>query len=212
MLLALLIGFAFGFFGSIPVAGPVAAVVLQRGMTGRAASGAWVGLGCAVAEAIYAFIAVWGFSTFLAQYDWVEPTSRAVAALILGVLAVIFLRYRSPALTHEARPRELPGKSIALGFTITLLNPTLIATWTGATTTLYSTGAVELSSRSAPLFAVGAFAGISGWFAGLSYLLYRLRGQFRTDTLDRAVRVIGGLLLVLAGWFTWRFIDWLTLT
>ncbi len=209
MLLALLIGFAFGFFGSIPVAGPVAALVLKHGMTGRAKSGAWVGLGCAAAEALYAFVAVWGFATYLAEYPWIEPTSRAVAALILGALAVVFLRYRSPKASEDRAPVESPLKSLSVGFSVTLLNPTLIATWTGATTTLYSTGLVELSARSAPWFAAGAFAGISGWFAGLSYLLHRVSGNFRTATIDRAVRGVGVVLLLLAAWFAWRFIDWL---
>ena len=49
MLTAALIGFCFGFFGSIPVAGPIAALVLKRGLTGRFRSAALVGAGGAIA-------------------------------------------------------------------------------------------------------------------------------------------------------------------
>jgi threonine/homoserine/homoserine lactone efflux protein len=65
VLVAAIIGFCFGFFGSIPIAGPIAALVLQRGLVGRFRAGALIGAGAAFAEAGYAFMAFWGFSTFL---------------------------------------------------------------------------------------------------------------------------------------------------
>jgi threonine/homoserine/homoserine lactone efflux protein len=204
MLATLLIGLAFGFFGSIPVAGPIAAVVLHRGLTGRAASGALVGLGCAVAEAGYAFLAFWGFATYLARYAWLEPVSRAVAAGILVGLGVVFVRYKSPQNTEEKDHADTAAKSLALGFTVTLLNPTLIATWTGATTTLYSTGLVTLAPSTAPVFAIGAFVGIAGWFGVISLVMHKHRDRFAKETLDLFVRGVGALLLVLAAYFGWR--------
>ncbi len=207
MIAALVIGLLFGFFGSIPVAGPISAVVLHRGLTGRAASGALVGLGCAVAEGGYAYLAFWGFSTYLADYAWLEPVSRALAAGMLIALGVVFVRYRSPQGTEEKDHADTAAKSLALGFTVTLLNPTLIATWSGATTTLFSTGLVVMESRVAPVFALGAVLGIAGWFAVLSWLLHRHKSRFRTETLDAFVRGVGALLLVLAAWLAWRAVQ-----
>jgi threonine/homoserine/homoserine lactone efflux protein len=45
------LGFAFGFVGSIPVAGPIAALVLSRGLEGRARSALSLAAGAALAEA-----------------------------------------------------------------------------------------------------------------------------------------------------------------
>ena len=45
MLLAALIGLALGFFGSVPVAGPIAALVVSRGVQSRFRSGVFIALG-----------------------------------------------------------------------------------------------------------------------------------------------------------------------
>lgn len=206
MIAALLIGFAFGFFGSVPIAGPIAALVLQRGLTGRYKDGVAIGFGCAVAEAGYAFLAWWGFSTFLAEYPLVEPASRLLAALILLGLGISFARYRSPHLKDERPPSRTAYRSLFLGFTITALNPTLIATWTAATTTLYSTGLIKADPLNGLPFAAGTFTGIAGWFALLTFLLKRYGARFRRETMDLVVRVVGLLIVGLGLFFAYRFV------
>lgn len=210
MLAALLIGFAFGFFGSIPVAGPIAALVLKRGIDGRYRSAALIGVSAALAEAIYAFLSFWGFSSFLKPYPFVEPLSKGVAAVILIGLGISFARYRVVQKTDDEKPRDTSTwRSLALGFTITALNPTLIATWTAATTTLYSTGLVELAPREALPFALGSFVGIAGWFGAFTYVLKRYAGKFKPVWLERGVRVIGVLLIGLGGFFGYRLVVYL---
>jgi len=206
MLAALLIGFAFGFFGSIPVAGPIAALVLSRGLTGRFKSAILIGVGGAVAEALYAFLAFWGFSTYLTKYPIIDPISRSVAAVILIGLGISFSRYRG---AREADPKKVADshpKSLLLGFSITALNPTLIATWTAATTTLYSSDLVKLEPGSALPFALGALLGIGGWFALLTELLRRYRGRFDRKKLGNFVRGIGWLILLLGLYFAYKAI------
>jgi threonine/homoserine/homoserine lactone efflux protein len=210
VLIAAIIGFCFGFFGSIPIAGPIAALVLQRGLVGKFRAGALIGAGAAVAEAGYAFMAFWGFSTFLVKYPIVEPISRLLAALILLGLGVSFARYVAPHEKKEEQPRkDSDFKSVSLGFTITALNPTLIATWTAATTTLYSSDLIVFEPSSAPLFALGSLIGIGGWFSLLTYLLRRYRERFREETLTMVVRAVGWLIAALGLWFGYRFVAFL---
>lgn len=207
MVFALLIGLAFGFFGSIPVAGPIAALVVQRGLAARYRSGAFIALGSALPEGVFAYLAFWGFSTFLAQYSWIDPVSRGAAALILVALAIAFSRQKTKTAEITESGSDDRSKSFWLGFTITALNPTLIATWTAAATTLASIREAPLSPREALVFAIGATAGVVGWFLGLLELMRRYRARFKPETLDRAVRFMGYLLFGLAAWFVWRFID-----
>lgn len=211
MIIAALIGFLFGFFGSVPIAGPIAALVLHRGLTGRFKDGAAIGIGCAVAEAGYAFLAFWGFATFLAQYPIIEPASRLLAALILIGLGVSFARYRGPREAEDRPVTASAPKSALLGFTITALNPTLIATWTAATTTLYSTGLIRAEAINAFPFAGGTFVGIGGWFSLLTYLLWKYGKRFRRETLDRFVRAVGYLILGLGLFFAYRFVSFVWL-
>lgn len=208
MLIAALIGFCFGFFGSVPVAGPIAALVLQRGLVGRFRAGALIGVGAAVAEAGYAFLAFWGFATFLVKYPLVEPISRLLAALILVGLGVSFARYAGARASNDKRPEDTTLGSLTLGFTITALNPTLIATWTAATTTLYSTDLIELHPSSAPVFAAGTLVGIAGWFGLLTTLLRRYRGRFNEQTLAKVVRGVGWFIVLLGLWFGYRFVEY----
>ncbi len=207
MIFALLIGVAFGFFGSVPIAGPIAALVVQRGIAGRFRSGAYIALGAALPEGGFAYLAFWGFSTFLAKYAWIDPVARGGAACILVALAVAFSRQRSKPEQIAETGSDDAQKSFWLGFTITALNPTLIATWTAAATTLASVRAAPLSPREAIFFAFGAMVGVVGWFLALIGLMKRYRAKFEPATLDRSVRVMGYALFVLAAWFVWRFID-----
>jgi threonine/homoserine/homoserine lactone efflux protein len=207
VLFALLVGLAIGFVGSVPVAGPIAAVIVRRGLEGRYRSGAFVALGGALPEAGYAYLAFWGFSTFLARYAWIELVSRGAAALILVALGITFLRYTSKASDSERLGSSDALKSFWVGFTITALNPTLIATWTAATTTLYSIRAVALAPRDALAFALGAMVGIVGWFLCLLGIMRKYRSRFSQTTLDRVVRGFGWFLIAVAAWFVWRFVQ-----
>jgi len=207
MLIAALIGFAFGFIGSVPVGGPIAVLVFTRGIEGRFRSGVAIAAGAALAEGIYAFLAFWGFSTFLARYEIVVPISRAAAALILAVLGVLFVGKRQRP-EGTAPPPENHGASVVLGFTITALNPTLIATWTAAVTTLFSTGLVSFAPRLAWPFASAAIVGICAWFGLLLALLRLARRKFCQATLDRVIRAMGVLLLALSVWFAVELVRW----
>ena len=205
MLLAVLLGFTFGFFGSMPVAGPASALVLSRGLLGRFLSGVMIGLGCAVAEGVYAFLAYWGFATFLAGYPFIEGVSHVVAAIILLALGVTFARYSGAKEAQQTQGSDAALPSAALGFWITILNPALMATWTASATTLNSSGVV-LSKEAALPFAVGVAAGIGSWFSILTGLLKRFRGRFQPSSLNRVIRVIGVLILGLGLWFAYKAI------
>ncbi len=205
MLLAVLLGFTFGFFGSMPVAGPASALVLSRGLLGRFLSGVMIGLGCAVAEGVYAFLAYWGFATFLAGYPFIEGVSHVVAAIILLALGVTFARYSGAKEAQQTQGSDAALPSAALGFWITILNPALMATWTASATTLNSAGVV-LSKEAALPFAVGVAAGIGSWFSILTGLLKRFRGRFQPSSLNRVIRVIGVLILGLGLWFAYKAI------
>jgi threonine/homoserine/homoserine lactone efflux protein len=195
LLTVALVGFVFAFVGSMPIAGPIAAIVLERGLRGRVRSAIAVGAGCALAESGYAFLALWGFSTFLAENPYIEGASRLLACGLLLGLGTMFLRYRGAQRTGDRPGGDTALKSLSLGFGITALNPTLIATWTGATTMLHSTGMLRLEPRMAAPFALGAMLGTAGWSALFATMLGRLGARFDDRGLTRAVRLSGALVM-----------------
>jgi threonine/homoserine/homoserine lactone efflux protein len=211
MLIALLLGFVFGFIGSMPVAGPVAILVFGRGLQNRARSGVYLAAGSAVAESVYAYLAFWGFSALLKQYPWIEPVSRALAAVILTALGLRFAlaRQQPERATEQPLPNVGNKRSFLLGITITTLNPTLMVTWGMAVTTLHSFDLVSFDAKRALPFSIGVWLGICGWFTVLLLLLARFKDRFHRSTLDRAVRAMGGLLTMLGLVFAVRFFMYL---
>ncbi len=207
LLIAILIGFAFGFVGSAPIAGPISVIVLARSLNARYRSALLVGMGAAIAESVYAVVAFWGFAELLANHTWVEPLSRGAGALILLGLGLSFL-LRKPSPDQPETPRRAGAGSFFAGLTVNALNPTLIATWTGAVATLRGTGAVDVEGELAIPFGLAVGLGIACWYVVLVSLVRRFRDRFRKETLDRVLRVFGVFVMGIGVWFAVRFITW----
>jgi threonine/homoserine/homoserine lactone efflux protein len=207
MFTALLIGFVFGFVGSMPVAGPIGILVFGRGLEGRARAGLYLGLGSALSEGVYAYLAFWGFAKLLAAHSWIEPVSRGVAAVLLLAIGLRLALKRPPTQLAPALPEPTKGhnRSFLLGMMISALNPTLVLSWGAAVTTLHSLDIVAFSSEHALPFSIGAWLGISGWFSVLTWLLQRFRGRFTPSTLAGVLRALGVVLTILGLVFATRF-------
>jgi threonine/homoserine/homoserine lactone efflux protein len=209
LVVATIIGFVFGFVGSIPVAGPVAALVFRRALEDRARSALHLAFGAALAESVYVYLAFWGLSELLERHAWIDSVSRTVAAILLTGLGLRLVA--SPLvnpMTPVVEPRSGDSRSFLLGLTVTMMNPALVVIWTAAVTALYSVESLRFDAQAALPFSAGAGVGIVAWFATLLALLKRFRTGASRKTLDRSIRGVGMLLTMiglgmfahLAGW------------
>ncbi len=209
MLVAAILGFALGFIGSIPVAGPIAVLVVARAMSERFKSAFFIAVGAGIAEGLYAALAFWGFGALLEGNPWIEPVTRGAGAVILAILGVVLMRHPKPKPEGAPPPRKTRGYgSFAIGFTITAVNPTLIATWTAAVTAIYGSGAVTFSPKNAVAFSLGTMVGIIGWSSTLLGAMWKMRQRFRPDILAKTRRATGVLVLGLAVFFIYRFVTY----
>jgi threonine/homoserine/homoserine lactone efflux protein len=200
LLLALLAGAVMGFLGSMPIAGPVAVLVLERGLVGRRREGLGVALGAATAESIYAFLAFWGLGAVLHAAPGILPASRLVGAGVMITLGIYLATRRSRARTAEVEPPGATGhkrRGFLLGISVTFLNPTIIASWTVVTATVHSTGWVAPGLASAVVFAAGVGGGIVGWFVTMLRLLHRFQSGLRPQTIDRVLHITGWLVVAI---------------
>ncbi len=204
-MLPFLIALAFGIFGSIPVAGPISAVVLERALAGRGSSGFFVALGGAIAEAAWAFLAAWGMGGLLVRYPQVMNTSRVVGAVLLFILGAVFA-FRPPTFAPGRKPsRWIQSGAFVFGFVVTAINPTLLVTWGTAVATLYSTGLVASDPQHALPFAAGAFVGIVAWFGLLLGLVQRYHERMSRAVIEKVVRGTGVVLMMIGIWVgVWR--------
>jgi threonine/homoserine/homoserine lactone efflux protein len=205
--LALLTGFAFGFVASMPIAGPISFLVLARGLHGRYRSGLLIALGAALPEGVYAFLAFWGMSAVLSIHPTLSAVTSAAGAVILVALGVHLVRLREPPPGENGDDESGQKRSFLLGFTVTALNPTLLATWPAAVAALHSAGIVPVSGSNALPYAVGISGGIVAWFAMLLHLLRRHQRLFRAARLQRIVHVLGLLIIGVGLWMAVRAVS-----
>jgi threonine/homoserine/homoserine lactone efflux protein len=197
MVLALLVGLACGFVGSIPVAGPASVLVVERSLGGHARAAFGLGVGTAVAETGYAILAFLGTTAALTEFRWFMPVSRVLGAAILVGLGLWFaLGKRPPHQTEQGPLQRRARDGFWLGLAVTAVNPTLVATWTAVATILHSTGLLRVEVLDAFPFGLGVGCGVTAWFAVLIELLRMLRKRMTDKTLDTIVRVIGWILVV----------------
>jgi threonine/homoserine/homoserine lactone efflux protein len=200
LLLAVIAGAVMGFVGSMPIAGPVAVLVLERGLVGRGREGLAVALGAATAESIYAFLAFWGLGAVLHAAPGILPISRLVGAGVMVGLGIYLATRKSRPRSRDAHGPEVAGRKrrgFLLGLSVTFLNPTIIASWTVVTATVHSTGWVDTGAVSAIVFAAGVGTGIVGWFSTMLWLLRRFQEGLRPETVDRVLHVTGWLVVAI---------------
>ncbi|TNF32065.1 MAG: hypothetical protein EP329_11300 [Deltaproteobacteria bacterium] len=211
MLTALFFGLVMGFLGAIPVAGPVSAMVIERALDKRFLAGFLVAVGSALAEGAYAFLAVLGFSTF-AERPWVAPASKAVAAVVLIGVGLSFALRKHTEPAHEDDGTPPPSRDGSLwrqwfiGFSVTIVNPTLLATWGAAASMLVASEWVALEPMTGVPFGVGVAAGAAGWFGLLILIVKRFTRDIKPSSVRRIIKWIGWALVGLGGWMAILFI------
>ncbi len=87
---ACLIALAFGYLGSMPLTGPIAVMEVSRAARRQFSEALRIGLGAALAEAMYAGVAFLGYTTLLARHPMLLPVSHGVTAVVLTVLGIRF--------------------------------------------------------------------------------------------------------------------------
>jgi threonine/homoserine/homoserine lactone efflux protein len=200
------VALGLGFAGSMPLAGPIAVMTLSRAASQRFHEAIRIGLGAAAAEAIYAGVAFWGFSTFLARSPLLLPISHGATAALLMALGTSFLFWRP---SEKADPHEKKAGTVLLGFTISALNPTLLVTWTAVAAFLHAQSLERTSALVAIPFGASAGAGVAAWFVCLVGLLRRFGAKISMRTFRWVIRAMGVALIVLGVMSAIRLVRWI---
>jgi len=182
VLLAIAIGVGLGYLGSIPAAGPLAMLIAASALDGDRPRALRLALGGAVAEGIWAAIALLGVQQLIAAYPRALIGLQIVSAIVLIVLGASMLRPRE-------RKNEQPASSahVLLGFVLVATNPGFLVAWTGFAALLASFHRVAYVGA----IVAGAVVGIVLWFA----TLYAIVARVRFTAVDRAKRVLGVLVI-----------------
>ena len=195
VVIAVVLGLVISFVGSIPVAGPLAVLIVDRAVSGRRVEGLFVAFGGAAAEALYAFGVALLFPLLLGLSDTIVFVSRIAGAVLIACVGLLLCI--RPDVPRRAGGQRRKG-SFVTGLALSGLNPTLIATWTVVVATLNSHGLLGRSAAAAVAFGLGVGAGVAGWFALLVSLSHAAKDLFDGPRRKQTIRILG-LVLVCAG-------------
>lgn len=193
LLLPLLLGFGIAFIGSVPIAGPLAALIVRRATHGDYRNGLFIAFGGAIAEGLIALLVGLLFPLFGSFVDNVVSIARGLGAVVLlGAGILLFARPNTGESVVPKRRRV----SFLVGAAAAGLNPTIVATWLLVITTLYGMNLLVARVATAPLFALGVVAGVVAWFAILLVVGERLMHVITDSRRILLMRVLGLAMIV----------------
>lgn len=190
-------GIIIGLAIAVPV-GPVGILCVQRTLALGASCGLISGLGAAVADTIYGFIAALGvtfFSSFLLEHQAAFRLAGAAFLVYIGIKSII----RDPFKKQTSASMALMGyiKVFSSSFVLTLTNPLTILAFISIFASFGLADPKEDYVATA-LLIVGVFAGASLWWLFLAGLAWRLKEKFTRNTVRWLHRIAGILLLCFA--------------
>jgi len=191
--LAFAIGLALGFLSSVPALGPLALAIAAAALNDQRKRAVLLAVSGALAECLWASFAVVGIGQIVLAHPQALNLVRVVGAVVIVAFGISLFRSAGRDATL-GRAGRVAGKSdFAFGFVVVGANPAFLLTWTGFATLLVNAQGLPLL----PAWAVvaGAFVGIVTWFAALFALVLRFRRLLSARWLERAIRVIGVLVI-----------------
>ena len=156
LLLAFGLGGGLAFAGSVPMTGPLALLVLDRIIAAQRRAAIWIALAGALVEGTIATGVAVLLPLVLRHSEAIITRARLTGALVIFAVGIT-LALRPEVMRSIKTDRK--RQSFAAGFLTTALNPTLLATWTVAVTTLHANGLLHGGTGVGLIFGIGVAAG-----------------------------------------------------
>lgn len=135
----MIIGFVVGFIFSMPVAGPISILVVSNTLHDHRKRALYIAIGGAIADFIYIFILVFGFTKLLTRHEWVVSYILLIGAVFIFIQAFKLLRYHikinngngseSDVVQTRFIKKIRHHHGLFTGFFVNFLNPTIIFGW-----------------------------------------------------------------------------------
>jgi threonine/homoserine/homoserine lactone efflux protein len=201
------LGFGLAFIGSVPMSGPVAVLFTDRLLRGDRSTAALIALGGALVEAGFALGIAFALPQLFGRTKLLVLVSLALGAIVITTLGLLLLLRPQLAQRFSGSGEQ---RGFVRGALSTLFNPTLLATWTLAVSTLYGNGWLSRHFLSALGFAVGVCLGSLAWFGILIGVTAIRRRSVAPEMRAKILRAMGGLLVVSGVFLCVRFVVELT--
>lgn len=192
-------GATAGFLLAVPV-GPVALICIRQALVHGLPLGFLTGLGAALADALFGYLAVHGVSALSESVPWHSGSLRLAGGVVLLLFGIFVFRQKTLK-ARGLKPRNFVGSAMATFF-LTLSNPIVLLAF-GAIFAGLGIGHEPMGRARVGSVVAGVFVGSAAWWLALSVLSGLFRHRLSLDVLVWINRwlglLIGGVgLLVLA--------------
>lgn len=189
-----------GWMVAIPV-GPVGLLIIQRSITMGYVRGLFSGLGAALADGVFGFLAAIGLVTLIENYAGSKHFIRPLGGLVLAIVGIVFiLKKKREVKAEEVLTANFANRYIwdlLSTFFLTLMNPMTIIAF-GALFAGADLIPVDVRKIQYLEISLGVFTGSLLWWMLLVVLATPLKNKMSATVEQRIQQVIGGILLTLA--------------
>ncbi|KIG17222.1 hypothetical protein DB30_03535 [Enhygromyxa salina] len=205
-----LVAIVVGIFSAIAPLGPVTVLVIQRALAGDPGGALKIGIGRVPAELLYCGLATFGIVALLEQVPGARLVIEIVGTLVflaVGVWLVVQRPEQPTAVADGVDPRadhpvDLRGRQWGYwaGFGISILNPTLILSWSAGVAIALSMTELEPTPLHKLLFPLGLGLGIVLGYLILVGILKRYGARLEQKFVRLAIQAMGVVFVVLSVW------------
>jgi threonine/homoserine/homoserine lactone efflux protein len=200
-----LLGLGIGILSAILPLGPVTVLVLRRAMAGDSSGALRLGLGRVPAEAFYCALATFGIVALLDRFPAARASIEVFGTLVFLAVGLWLLVQRagpSPASSDEPTAAEIRARrwGDASGFIISMLNPTLLFSWSAIVAIAVSMGGLTPSLFDKIAFPIALGVGIAIGYVILVEFLRRHGARVEQAWVQRTIQAMGAVFVGLAAW------------
>lgn len=189
-----------GLMVAIPI-GPVGLLVIQRSIKLGSLRGIISGLGAALADGLFGFLAAAGLSALVEQLETSRPFIHPLGSLILASVGIYFY-FQKPRSTEtkevlSARHLHRYLWDLLSVFSLTLMNPATVLAFTAL---IAGSDLISLETNKMEYLEItaGIFSGSFLWWLLLVFAAQPLKKKLSTTIERRIQKTVGIILVVLA--------------
>jgi arginine exporter protein ArgO len=190
-----IIGALIGILTGVPI-GPANVAVIDSAYRYNLLRALAVGLGGAVADALYALLGILGVGPLLERHPGVPPVLYTISGVVLIVYGALTTRSQPVKAVPSAKRMDTAAEGhdvlagFSLGVALIFLNPAAIVTWVVIVGS-YMSGVTQAEGLSA---VIGIGAGSLSWFTAVGYLADHGK-RVLGDKAIWITRIVGVLLI-----------------
>ncbi len=197
MLTLLLSGIVLGFTVAAPL-GPVNIAVIRRGLASGFTPAWLLGLGAAIADAVYVILVFIGLAPIFEHSFAFRLAMWGIGGAFLIYLGVSGMQARQSLSMSIEPPARAELHPFVTGFGITMLNPMTVVSWAAIGGAFFAMFAVDASIANGIALAISVFVGSILWSGSVALVIHFAR-RLVNERMLRVVSVVASLALIAFG-------------